>query len=324
MVSRMPRPGRGHVLRHALFLLLVTAGCDDLERSPTQSAAMPPDLGQMVSGAAAQSLNERGEFELTPARAPADVPIISPEQAGEFARAFLRTGGAQFTASWQRQRGGLIEVKGLRMDPRILYAETPHAPFPNPPHPAYRRKYGPVYLVHFMTVSERVLTIGVSAYGTDLRVDAEGRIVSPMLGGTYFFPVAVSIDPTTGPTRYVPVTPEDAVAQVASATGARIVEVPQLVLRDRDLHPALAQWRVRLDRPVRVRAVEGGRSDAVRELFVGPGRRLHAARPAQPLAKRVRLQGDDAGPAGHTTVDLRRRAEFPTDFDVVVPEQPER
>jgi hypothetical protein len=146
------------------------------------------------------------------------------------------------------------------MDPRILYAESPYQRFPDGYHPTDRRYFGPRYLVHFRSGSTPVLTVAVSAYATDVQIRSDGTISLPPMAGNEFMTTAVSVDPSVGPSQYSPVTPEEAAAHVAELTGAKIAEVPRLILRGNDWDPVLAQWRIVLDHPVRVRN-RGSRED---------------------------------------------------------------
>jgi hypothetical protein len=278
------------------------------------------DLHHYLAESAAAKTGPDGRFVLAAPHSPDGAPIITPERAGQLARSFLLSYGRFLGPAWQRQRGAPVNWESLEMDPRILFAESPYQRFPDTYHPADRRHFGPWYLVHFSSGGAPVLAVAVSAYATDLQIADDGRVVEPFLGGEYFSTVAVSLDPSVGPTQYLPVTAEEAAMHVASQTGARVAEVPRLVLRDEQWHPVLAQWRVVLDRPVHVRRGGDGERIAVREVYVSSKRRLAIPQPAQPGGKRVRVT---AGPSRgredppEVEVHVPQRAGMPTEFDVV-------
>lgn len=305
----------------AACFALASPACDRFDNSPT-GASVKADVKGFVAASAAESLAPDGTFRFAPARAPADIPIINAQRAGELAHAYVRTFGPYQLGSWAYQRGAPLSLDRLEMDPRILYAETPHERFPDTYHPAAKRHFGPMYLVHFRTGGEVVLTVAVAAYASDLEIDDHGRVVEPMLGGGYFHPAAVSIDPAHTPVRYVPVSPEDAVEQVAKLTGARVVEVPQLILPSRLYHAVFARWKLVLDRPVRVKPKDGAGPPAmVRELYVGAGRTLWIPSAVQtPFLRVPHTTGptqEQGGPPMAET-DLPRRKDLPIDFDAVV------
>ncbi|MDQ3388868.1 MAG: hypothetical protein M3483_05125 [Gemmatimonadota bacterium] len=255
----------------------------------------PPNIQQFVAGNAAAALGPDGRFALAAPTAPTDVPIITAERAGDLALSTLRTYGTFLEPSWERMRGTDIDLSSVVMEPRIFYAETPYELFPEGAHPAYRRGAGPMYLVYFSSGGERVLTVGVSAYNTDLGIDSTGAPDVPFYSGNDFMPLGVSPNTATG-WGFVPVSPEEAVAEVAARTGARVAEPPRLVLRGIH-HPVEAQWEITLDRPVRARA--GGRAPQfTRKLYVGPGLALRVPQAVQPSVRhfpQTRAAGLDGG-----------------------------
>lgn len=50
-----------------------------------------PDVTPYVSEQLAKGLTAEGRFQLAPAKAPDDIPIITPNRARELARAYLRS-----------------------------------------------------------------------------------------------------------------------------------------------------------------------------------------------------------------------------------------
>jgi hypothetical protein len=190
-----------------------------------------------------------------------------------------------------------------------------------------------MYLVPMLAKDETVAYLAISAYSTDLKIRENGTIDMPAKGGSYFFPVAVAPHPPQKRFHFVPVGPEEAAAYVAERTGVRIDAVPRLVLRDGAWHPATAQWRLTLERPVRIRRQPSPERPgvsvddapvAVREVFVGPNREIRIASARQPVSGRVVYPTGPAraGEVGaHAVHELPRRAEMPTEFDTVVLEE---
>lgn len=291
---------------------------------------MPGDVRPYISPGAPVEMNSRGQFVLAQGRAPEEVPIISPERAGELAVAFVKTWGAGFEKGWQHQRGGPIDIDNLQMEQRIYFAETPHRTLAPSQSRSLHRHFGPHYLVHFSAGGATVLLVAVSAYATDVTVGSDGRIYGGTTGGE-FKATAVSIDPGRGPTRYTPISPEQAVGLVGTRTGARIVSTPQLMLRDRRWAAALAQWKLVLDRPVHVRNPATGNQSVTRELYVGPGGHISIPAERQPLSRPVVLSGEGetrmATPQERRqvipprVVQLENLVGIPTVFDEVLLEE---
>jgi hypothetical protein len=147
----------------------------------------------------------------------------------------------------------------------------------------------------------RVLQVAVAAYATEVGIDGDGKIQRPTKGGGEFVSQGISTDSTRAdlPTF---ASPEEAVARVGRLTGARVSEVPELVRAGFPLGPFSSLWRVTLDREVRVKAPQSGRTITTRELYVGsePGRRLMVPASSQPTefvtkALRVDSDGEEIG-----------------------------
>jgi hypothetical protein len=231
-----------------------------------------------VTGNAAQNLAPGGRFDLAPPPTEIDGALITPERAGEFAVAFVRTWGRFYQEDWSKERGAPVDPASLAADPRIFYAETSFGRVPDGFHPAFRRSYGPWYLVTLVQGGKPALLVGVSAYNTDLKIDAHGLLVHPMLSGNDFH--AVGIAARNGTPGVRPVTPEQAVEAVGRRTGARTQRTPDLYLLGKGQHPANAVWRLDLDRPVPVRAA--GTARHVRSVYAGHGARFYIPSPQQP------------------------------------------
>lgn len=262
-------------------------------------------MTEFVTGDAALNLNRAGRFNLQATGPSTAVPAISAERAGELALANVRTYAPFFRSSWEKDRGAPIDVGSLRVDPRILYAETPYAVFPDGYHPAYRRSFGPYYLVRLVSGTTPVLLVAVSAYGTDVRIERDGTVSLPAIGGDEFIEHAISASATSG---FRPISPEEAVEMVGRLAGARTKEVPELVLRGLHYHPAIALWKVSLDRAVEVRGASGARRLNTPTLYVGPAGQLFIPAEAQPRAERGTFQ---RGPGANGSRGAQAVAEVP-------------
>lgn len=307
-----------------LALGLFSAACDRSGGSPTE--ARGPDVNPYVSEQLKEHLTPDGRFRLAPAKAPDDVPIITPERARDLARAYLASWGDASVSRWAWERGGSLGTDVVAPSARVYFAQSPLGRIPDDLyHPAVRRMYGPMYIVPLESGGEVVALLCVSAYSTDLEINARGLVETPKLGGSYFFSKAVAPDPRDPRFRFVAVSPEEAVEYVARRTGARVTEIPELVLLP-GYHPASAAWRVRLDRPVRVRRISLPSSAAaaprppdtapfeVRELYVANDRILTVPSREQPAHKRISYPtGPGTSRAGEPSrmYDLPRRRDLP-------------
>jgi hypothetical protein len=252
--------------------------CDKPSLNPTTPSARAPEIRAYVTGDAAQTLAAGGRFVLAPPPPEIEGPLITPEQAGEFAVAFARKWGRFYAEDWSKERGSPVDPASLSADPRIFYAETSFGRVPDGFHPAFRRAYGPWYLVTLVQGGKPALLVAVSAYNTDLKIDAHGLLVHPMHSGNDFH--AVGIAARTGTPGVRPITPEQAVEAVGRRTGARTQRTPDLHLLGKGQHPANAVWKLNLDQPVRVRVA--GTERQVRTVFVGEGGRYYIPSSRQP------------------------------------------
>ena len=311
-------------LLSALVLAPLLSACDRFSNAPTE--VQVPNVNPYVSERLAGQLTADGHFRLAPAQAPDDIPIISADRARELARAYLRSWGRDQLARWAWERGGSLDPGAVAPSSRVYFAQTPHGRLPNDLyHPAIRRIYGPMYIVPLEHQEQVVALLAVSAYSTDLGVDSGGLIEMPKLGGSYFFSKAVAPAPRDPRFQFVAVSPEEAVKHVAERTGARVTEVPELVLLA-GYHPASAAWRIRVDRPVRVRRTALPTSPgvtranpnptpfAVREVYVANNHIVTVPSPDQPTHKSVHYPtgpGTARGEQPGTAYDLPRRGELP-------------
>ncbi|HEX8211603.1 MAG TPA: hypothetical protein VF584_15630 [Longimicrobium sp.] len=291
-------------------------GCDRIQPLVTDTPAVALRVAEFVAGDAARNLGSEGRFTLAAAASPTGVPIITAERAGELALANVRTFAPSFLGGWEQDRGASIDVRSLRIDSRIFYAETPYDIFPEGYHPAYRRSFGPYYLVRLVSGSTPVLLVAVSAYSTDVRVEKNGKLSLPAVGGDEFFELAISSVPNAG---FQPIQPEEAVERVGRLTGGRTEEVPELILRGVREHPATALWKVSLDRAVPLKEAKGDRRVSARTLYVGPGGTLFVPAASTPRSDRGVFRSDPSGRTSAKAVaEVRVRSGRIAAFDEVV------
>jgi hypothetical protein len=296
----------------AMFISAASS-CGWGDESPTSSVAPPSDLAQHLTGEAALSLNERGEFRFPAAVAPAGVPIITAERARELASAWLQNWRSMLQRPMERDRGGPIDWNALQAG-RTFFARTPFVPVPDRYHPGHRHHLGPKYLILFHNGPEPVLVVSVAAYATEAWIDEQGRMLTPVQSGDEVSVFALSPSASSGFGLQVNL-PEQAVARVGRATGARTARVPELVLRGHPTgfpyDPALSIWRVQLDREIGVRR-QAGPSTRVRarEIYVGPNDRVFVPSEEQPgqIEFMARLR---QGPVGERLSALMTLATLP-------------
>jgi hypothetical protein len=260
-------------------------GACEAPQSTVAGLGAPPEIHRFVTGQAAGTLGPDGRFTLAAPSAPGDRPIISAERAGELALASVRTWGPSLRQAWEREAGRSIDLSTLRVDSRILFARTPYGRFPDGYHPAFARTYGPYYLVTLYSGSDPVLLISVAAYNEEARIDEKGLVRRPVQSGAEFFSMGVPV--ATG--EFQITSPEAAVEEVGRATGARVTATPELVRLGMPYAPAVAVWKLTLDRDVAVHAGGNRTRHRVRELYVGPvrSRRVMMALPGNARTERT-------------------------------------
>lgn len=255
----------------ACAALLIGAACDQRDAAIAGATISPTGIKRYVTGDAATRLGTDGRFALAVPPDPNGRRMITAERAGELALASVRTWGASFARRWEAEWGAPVDRENLRVDPRILFANSPYGPFPEGHHPAYTKMYGPYYLVRLNSGAEPVLTVSVSAYATEVTVDSRGLVHRPVQRGAEFVFEAVPADRRGD--RFV--SPEEAVERVGRATGARVSRAPELVRLGRNYAPSSAVWRLSLDREVAVRAQSRDTRVQAHEIYVPTARGAH-------------------------------------------------
>lgn len=277
------------------------------------------EVRQYVAGSAEQRLGSDGLFTYPEATAPSSAEIISEQRARELTASFVLSFGPATKPFWDRERGRAIDLARLRADTRVFFVHTPYELFPEGYHPAFRRAFGPFYLFTLGSGREPEVLMAVSAYATDVRIDLDGKLDRPRQSGMEFVTHGVPVG-TSPDGEGSLLAPEAAVVRVGRATGARVIEVPELVMMNIPYGPLNAAWKLSLDREVRVRTTAGSEARTVSTLYLAPvmGRLLIPAAVQPPYqdfpAVRIGPAGEDLG---QETVRLPIIPGRPTDFEEV-------
>jgi hypothetical protein len=117
---------------------------------------------------------------------------------------------------------------------------------------------------------EPVISVAVSAFATDEQV-LTGRVRLPRPGTNVFFPSAIPRG-----MKGFPVPPEQAALTASRATGRRVAEVPELIMRNPPFGPQLAMWKVTLELNIMVHGSLSATSTTTREVFAGFVRAAHS------------------------------------------------
>jgi hypothetical protein len=194
---------------------------------------------------------------------------LSAAQASAFALGMTRqlSTSPTFRGLFEGGHGAAIDFDHLGADPRVEFADCPYLETPST-WPGYRRRpAAPVYLIRILSNGEPALSVSVSVLATDVSIVA-GQVIAKAdtTGGEFFYSATPIV---AGPGWHSPIGPEQAVALVAQASGARIAAVPTLLKPERIYSIAFARWHLVLDRAVTFRSVTTGALSSTNEVYVG-------------------------------------------------------
>jgi hypothetical protein len=223
-----------------------------------------------VAGAALESLDADGHFQLHPTVPERPYSMLSAIEATDLAVGVITTwyanpnvrtppGAVSLAAAAEADHGGPIDWLSLQPGPRGAYfAESHLKPVPSHLGPPAIRFFGPYFLVPFYEQAVPKVVVAVAAYATNVAVDSVGfvyRLDSHDNGGEF----RVSGIPLMLESVATPPAPEVAVQFVFQVTRVSIVEVPVLGVPGNRVTPTFARWRIRLAEPVVLeRLVDGG------------------------------------------------------------------
>jgi hypothetical protein len=257
-----------------------------------------------VTGAALSSLGPGGVFETEP---PASEPFaqITPETARAQAVVAARIFGPGLRSYLESQHGKPIDLNSL-IPTRVYYGTSAYdqtIPYDFPL--GIRKMLGPYYLVVLSAGDEPAVTVAVSAYNTNIRVERSALKYLTVEQGHDFRLKGVRPGELDG----LPISPERAVQIASTTTGARVAGPPRLQLATARQIPQASWWRMPLDRAVSARDGPSSAVRAVTEVVVGPDRRVLAAVAAD-STRRERI----LDPLTRRTFDARIRDWVPVTF----------
>lgn len=301
----------------AVVAACVLASCDG---SPTGlSLDANPDIRALVTGAAADSLGADGRFRIDPdvAASREGMPVVTADRARELAAAFAKSFGPAFHPYWVKERGGSINLGALAPSVRVFPMHTAYGSVPTVGcHPSYVRSFGSYYLLTLDAGSSQNVRLGVSAQTTLYSVSPIGGLVEPSRTGSDFDSDGVRVD---GKGRIL-LTPEQAVALAAGATGRMATTVPQLFGRGVLWVSTAALWRVTLDQPVTAVRANGSTVQS-QVLYVSSeaDSRFFVADDVQPSSATMICSKVDESlvESGEETITVQIRAGQPTAFTSV-------
>jgi hypothetical protein len=233
---------------------LAGVACRD-DRVPTE----PRISSAWLTGQAVEAVASDGHFRLhVVQRHPLDE--VSSEEATRIAATWVHTNGLWLRHAFEQDRGSPVDPRHVSECGRVFYAETPYAELPQSASHTLRTVYGPWWLVTLCDDRWPAISVAVSAYSKNLKVT--NGVVSGI--GNELFATGI---PATLPS--VPMSPEEAVQMAVAQTGARVSEVPVLMMAPRPESPQTAKWMVTLDRPVMIRGLHSKLARPVTTVFVG-------------------------------------------------------
>lgn len=293
----------------AVLLLGVVSGCGT-DAYVTAPQPTEDDLRASVSGDAAATVTATGKF-LIAQPLPGLADLVAQGDAVLLATAWSRQFGPLLRGMLEQAHGAPIRLDKVAPCGRPLYAVSPFKEPPLDMLPAARRSVGPWWLVTLCEGSTPKLSVAVSAWATELRLE-NGRIVFPPNAGMEFYGHGIPL----GHTGEYPASPERAAVAAAQITGGRVTNVPRLIAGfNKGGHPGHARWQWSLDRRITARTADRS-SVATSDVFVGEavpivnGEILYLAAQTQPDT--VKVESPPAGIVGESRAAYEERVRTQT------------
>jgi hypothetical protein len=248
---------------------MLLIGCSDDGKVASAPATVRPataSVSRYMSDTSRALLDDSGRFVLASIgnKSAAGREIIAEDRARALAAALAKRFDGSILRIVEREHAASILPEALHACGRTFYAESPVGDLPAEIPSVVRRFYGPQWIVTLCDVVGPAVSVAVSAYSTDLAI-SKGDLQYPELSGGGYFKW-LGIPPGMSA---LPMTPEDAVAAVAVASGTKVTQAPTLIAPLPSEFPQMARWRVSLSRGVAIQSlVNAVKSDAA-ELYVG-------------------------------------------------------
>jgi hypothetical protein len=231
---------------------LFVAGCsDEVALNPPFAEPSKTALESATSGLARASIGQSGQFNVD---RPESAQEISAARAAQLADAYGQDLLPYILTYITNTRGAAIQRKLLRPCGRPLYAESTFEDLEPSTPIGVREGHGAYWLVTLCAQSEPQVSVAVSALATEMGVQNRKLRFPEEYGGEFF---AWGIP--RGHVGEFPLAPEQAALFAAQQTGARVVDVPRLVMPiQAEGIPQSAKWEVKLDRSVPFRGATRG------------------------------------------------------------------
>ena len=261
-------------------VVVVLVACGDRDTEPPPAIEDDPDIREYVTTDVLGGLDANGHFVIDPDVVPGEgESVVGAEYARGLAGAFAASFGPAFRTFWEQSRGGPIHLAALEPSTRVYPIQSAYGRMPQVGcHPTFQRHYGSHYLMTLDSGATPEVIISVAAQTTDYSVSSDGNLVSPNRTGGDFYHDGIPRTKASG----VLLSPEQAVAIAARATGARIIAMPRLVTLGPNYAPVAALWEVLLDRTVSVQASSSTRSTSTLYVTASAESRFRVSTVAQP------------------------------------------
>jgi hypothetical protein len=255
---------RGWLAVAPTLAVLLAVGCTD--RATLNAPAQARDVSRFLTSDAATRLDASGALVVpTEPLTLSSRPTVSRAHAQQLAAVYARQFGPLIRSTIERDHRGPIDFAHLTLCGRVFYADAPVEELPDNVSDPVRRAYGSWWLVSLCGASNLpTVSVAVSVHATALQI-VDGRLVFPFSQGGEF--LMLGIPRQLGA---LPVSPEDAVATVATTSSALVTAVPVLEAPlPSDGMPQMARWHVLLDHPSTLRAAQGSTLHRRADYFFG-------------------------------------------------------
>ncbi|GEM_PF-6646281 len=243
----------------ARIMLLILTGIS-VQACNEPSPQVP--TGARASGSISPSQQAVSFLHHPAADAPAEITAM---RANQLALVWATTYGVTIKDYWARQRGGPIPFEALQVCGTTTYVATPFEAPSNEVPKGLRQAVGPWWLVTLCAGATPEMSVGVSAWDTDLEIEPGGLFKNA--SGADFIPRAIPIFPEYQDmfleTASRALTLASEVAKVPATGTPELVRIPFTM-------PQFARWRVTLGSQVELTEANDQAAVSTNEVYVGP------------------------------------------------------